>query len=170
MKKKDQKTQEQERPVYVLCPRCEINYIDKKEKYCAVCKAEMGMGDPSILLPDEEDEEVDRVCPVCHINLLGEDEDICFECRKERDDQEKQSSEISEDEDNPSDWEPFGDEDEEEIPDGMQEMLIDDEEEEEEEEEEVEEISDEPDDFDFDVDPDDFVNDDEEEEEDDDLL
>ncbi len=170
MKKFNQKTQEPERPVYILCPRCEINYIDKKEKYCAVCKAEMGMGDPSIFLPDEEEEEVDRVCPVCHINLLGEDEEICFECRKEREDQEKQTSEVSEDEDNPGDWEPFVDDEDEEIPDGMQEEMLGEEEEEEEDEfEDVEEVSDEPDDFDFNVDPNDFVDDDEEEDEDDDL-
>lgn len=170
MKKNNQKNQEQERPVYILCPRCEINYIDKRDKYCVVCKAEMGVGDPSILLPDEEDEEMERVCPVCHINLLGEDEDICFECRKERENQEKQSSEVSDDEDNPADWEPFGDEDEEEIPDGMQEEMMGEEEEDEEDEfDDIEEVSDEPDDFDYNVNPDDFIADDEDED-DDDLL
>ena len=45
--KKSEKTVKDERPVYILCPRCEINYIDKRDKYCAVCKAEMGIGDPS---------------------------------------------------------------------------------------------------------------------------
>ena len=48
MKKEDKK------PAYILCPRCELNYIDVKEKYCTVCKAEMGLVDPSILLPDDE--------------------------------------------------------------------------------------------------------------------
>ena len=167
--KKNDKNQEKERPVYVLCPRCEINYIDKRDKLCAVCKAELGMGDPSILLPDEDEEQAERVCPVCHVNLLDEDEEICFECRKEREEKEKESVEINPDDDNAADWEPFADDEEEEIPDGMQEMLIDDEEEEEEEEEEIETISDEPDDFDFNVDPNDFVDDDEEEDEDDDL-
>ena len=167
MKKNDKTTRDQERPVYILCPRCEINYIDKKDKFCAVCKAELGMGDPSIFLPDEDDEQVERICPVCRVNLLGDDEDICFECRKEREEKEKEVVEASEDEENPADWEPFADEDEEEIPDGMQEILIDEDEEEEEEEEEVESVSDEPDDFDFNVDPNDFVDDEEEEEEDD---
>ncbi len=166
MKKTDKATQQDARPVYVLCPRCEINYIDKKEKLCAVCKAELGMGDPSILLPDEEEAQVERMCPVCGVNVLGEDEEICIECKKERDDKEKEASEASEDEDNPADWEPFGDEDEEEIPDGMQEILIDEEEEEEEEDEIVESVSDEPDDFDFNVDPNDYVDDEEEEDED----
>lgn len=29
------------KPVYIRCPRCELNYIQKKDKYCSVCKAEM---------------------------------------------------------------------------------------------------------------------------------
>lgn len=167
MKKTDKTTAQDARPVYILCPRCEINYIDKKDKYCAVCKAELGMGDPSILLPDEDEEQGERVCPICRVNLLAEDEDICIECKKEREQKEKESSEVSDDEDNPADWEPFADEDEEEIPDGMQEILIDDEDEEEEEDEIVESVSDEPDDFDFDIDPNDFEADDEEEDDED---
>lgn len=162
---KKEKTTNDERPVYVLCPRCEINYIDKREKYCAVCKAEMGIGDPSILLPDEVDDTEERICPICHVNLLGEDEDICFECKKEREEKEKESKELSDlEDDDVTSWEPFGDEEDEEIPDGMQEILIDEEEEEEEEEEEMYN-NDEPDDFDFNVDPNDFEEDDEEEEE-----
>ncbi|MDE6293174.1 MAG: hypothetical protein K2L88_00955, partial [Clostridiales bacterium] len=73
MKKSEKNNNKDERPVYIICPRCEINYIDKREKLCAVCKAEMGIGDPSILLPDEEDETDNRICPVCHGTLLGED-------------------------------------------------------------------------------------------------
>ncbi len=162
--KKPEKTNQTERPVYVLCPRCEINYIDKRDKMCAVCKAEMGIGDPSILLPEEDDEQDNRICPVCRVNPLGEDEDICFECKKELEAKEKESKELSdiEDEDNPG-WEPFDDEEEEEIPDGMQEIFED--EEEEEEEDDIETVSDEPDDFDYNVDPNDFMDDDEEEDE-----
>lgn len=164
MKKTDKSSQDA-RPVYILCPRCEINYINAKDKYCAVCKAELGIGDPSILLPDEDEVQDERICPVCRVNLLSEDEDICIECKKEREEKEKEVSEGLDDDEN-AEWDPFNDDEEEEIPDGMQEILIDDEEEEEEEEEEVEPVSDEPDDFDFDVDPNDFVDDEEEEEED----
>lgn len=166
MKKTDKTASQDVRPVYVLCPRCEINYIDKKDKYCAVCKAELGMGDPSIFLPEDDESQSERICPVCHINLLAEDEEICIECKKESEEKEKESKEVSGDEDNPADWEPFADEEEEEIPDGMQEIFADEEEEEEEDDEIVETVSDEPDDFDFNVDPNDFVEDDEEEEDD----
>ena len=165
MKKQDKNVQDA-RPVYVLCPRCEINYIDKRDKYCAVCKAELGIGDPSILLPDEDEAQEERICPLCRVNLLDEDEEVCIECKKDLEEKGKEVRETpDEDEDNMNDWEPFDDEEEEEIPDGMQEILIDEEEEEEEEEEDIESVSDDPDDFDFDVDPNDFVEDDEEEEE-----
>ncbi|MDE6401017.1 MAG: hypothetical protein K2L54_00210, partial [Clostridiales bacterium] len=141
--KKSEKTVKDERPVYILCPRCEINYIDKRDKYCAVCKAEMGIGDPSILLPDEEEEQGDRLCPVCHVNLLGEDEEICFECKKEREEKEKESQELSDSpEDDNNSWEPFADDEEEEIPDGMPENLSDDAEEEEDDFDDVESVSD----------------------------
>lgn len=165
MKKQDKNVQDA-RPVYVLCPRCEINYIDKRDKYCAVCKAELGIGDPSILLPDDDEAQEERICPICHVNLLDEDEEVCIECKKDLEEKGKEVRETpDDDEDNINDWEPFDDEDEEEIPDGMQEILIDDEDEEEEEEEDIETVSDEPDDFDFDVDPNDFVEDDEDEDE-----
>lgn len=76
------KKEEKKQP-YILCPRCELNYIKPKEKYCTVCKAEMGLVDPSILLPDEEEAGLEKLCPVCHVNYIGEDEKICFICQKE---------------------------------------------------------------------------------------
>ena len=79
MKKEDKKQ------AYILCPRCELNYIKAKDKYCTVCKAEMGLVDPSILLPDEEEAGLEKLCPVCHVNYIGEDEEVCFLCQKERD-------------------------------------------------------------------------------------
>lgn len=158
------KSDKQERPEYILCPRCETNYIDKREKHCAVCKAELGLADPSVLLP-EDDDVIERICPVCKINLLAEDEDICFECKKEIETKAKEAAEVIEDDDDlVEEWvEPFVDE-EEEIPAGMQEIFLD-EDEEEEEEEDIEPVNDEPDDFDFNVDPDDYEDDEEEDEE-----
>lgn len=166
MKKVD-KNNKDERPVYILCPRCEINYIDKREKLCPVCKAEMGIGDSSFLLPDEEDETENRICPVCHVNLLGEDEEVCFECLKEREEKEKESKEVDADDDDSGSWDPFADDEEEEVPDGMQEILEEDEEDEEDEDEMEETVSDEPDDFDFNVDPNDYEEDEEFEEDED---
>ena len=86
MKKEDKK------PVYILCPRCELNYIKSKDKYCTVCKAEMGLVDPSILLPDDEEAGLEKLCPVCHVNYIGEEEEICFLCLKEREEREAADS------------------------------------------------------------------------------
>ena len=72
-----------EKKKYILCPRCELNYIDAKEKYCDVCKAELGIGEASFLLPDEEDESEGKLCPICHTNYCEEGEDMCIECKKE---------------------------------------------------------------------------------------
>ena len=41
---------------YIKCPRCELNYIVKKDKFCEVCKQEMKAGSLSI---DEFDEFFD---------------------------------------------------------------------------------------------------------------
>lgn len=147
--KKDEK-----KPQFILCPRCELNYIPKKEKLCPVCKAELGLVDKSILIPDED--EIERICPVCKVNYLGEDEDVCFMCQKEHaaPAEEKKTWEAEDAETAPI---------EEEL-----EISLEFAAEEEEEEEEEEKAFKEPDDFDYDVDPAEFLDEDEEEEEDDD--
>ena len=157
MKKDDKK------PVYILCPRCELNYINKKDKYCTVCKAELGMLDKGFLIPDDDDEGEERLCPVCRVNYLEEDEDICFMCKKER--EEKASHEEAEEgfeNDETIVEEDAADDDLDMIP------LSELEEEENEDENDEYEGDKEPDDFDYDVDPSDFEEDDEEEDEDED--
>lgn len=168
MKKEDKKQP------YVLCPRCELNYIKPKEKYCTVCKAEMGLVDPSVLLPDEEEAGLEKLCPVCHVNYIGEDEEICFLCQKEREEHEAAHQK--------DDWEELETETEEEqtpigiIPLDDDDTLLSSSDEEPEEEEELQQTPEE--DFDFVTaeeldalgdDDDDEFDDEEEEDEDDDL-
>lgn len=65
---------------YIRCPRCELNYILKKDKFCNVCKLEM-----KALGSLGADENMDlELCPVCKINYINPDEDICTQCAKER--------------------------------------------------------------------------------------
>lgn len=151
--KKDEK-----KPIYVLCPRCELNYIGKKDKYCTICKAELGLVDPSILIPDEEEAGIEKLCPVCQVNYIAEDEEICFLCQKEREDKDGGNEE---------DWENSVTPDDSVVDDEIEITLVGEFDEEDEQLEES--IKDkEPDDFNFDVDPDDFIQDEEEEEEDED--
>ena len=59
------------KPVYIRCPRCELNYIQKKDKYCSVCKAEMEAKRDYV---DDIDLEL---CPICKTNYIQPDEIVC---------------------------------------------------------------------------------------------
>lgn len=149
-----------EKKKYILCPRCELNYIDINEKYCDVCKAELGLGEASFLLPDEEDESEGKLCPICHTNYCEEGEDMCIECKKEHANKDKAIE--------PDSWE----EEDEDVATDLDSDLDDvtlglDDDEEEEEENEEPEASDDEDDFEY-INPDDFSDDDDDESDDDD--
>ena len=91
---------------YIKCPRCELNYILKKDKYCDVCKSEMKAG---ILkesdLDEFELEEGMELCPICKVNYMNPGENMCVTC------QEEQISIIKDDE---PDWRGFVDKDDSE--------------------------------------------------------
>lgn len=142
------------RPVYIICPRCELNYIDKKDKYCQVCKAEMGLVDPSILILDDEYEDVEgKICPICKTNYCEEDEDMCIVCRKEKASREKAVE--------PDNWEEVEDVEPADIDDDNIEVSLTQLEEEEEDEEEDDILRE--DDFEY-INPDEVEDFDDEEE------
>ncbi len=90
-------------PVYVRCPRCELNYIQKKDKFCNVCKLEMkAVGTLGL------DENLDlELCPVCKVNYINPDEDMCVACAKEKALEEGLINDV----DNDSDWESINNDD-----------------------------------------------------------
>ena len=90
------------KPVYIRCPRCELNYCLKKDKYCSVCKSEMN-GNKDIILNDLDLE----LCPICKINYIQPDEIMCTTCIKEK----KNSSE-EEDFDIEQEWDDYVNRDE----------------------------------------------------------
>lgn len=67
---------------YVRCPRCELNYIDKREKMCKVCEQEL-QAKGNRELTDEEVKEL-NLCPICRTNYLIDEEEICSECAAEK--------------------------------------------------------------------------------------
>jgi len=73
-------------PSYIICSRCEINFILATDDYCDVCKVEMGLTDKVILMPDLEEIGEEKLCPICNVTYIAEDEDICFLCAKEKND------------------------------------------------------------------------------------
>ena len=68
----------QTKPVWMLCPRCELNYIKKADQYCNVCKKEMK------LIAASDDDIADlELCPICKLNFVQNDEEVCESCRAE---------------------------------------------------------------------------------------
>ena len=65
---------------YIRCPRCELNFILKRDKFCNVCKMEM-KAQGSMGISDDLDLEL---CPVCKVNFVNPDEDMCVSCAKEK--------------------------------------------------------------------------------------
>ena len=91
------------KPVYIRCPRCELNYIEKKEKLCSVCKAELSAK------KDEYTSDLDlELCPICKTNYISPDEIMCSTCLKEH---QTEDGELN------SDWEDYLNRDEDEIVD-----------------------------------------------------
>lgn len=89
------------KPVYIRCPRCELNYIEKKEKLCSVCKAELSAK------KDEFIGDLDlELCPICKTNYIQPDEIMCATCLKEHGN--------ADDEDG-NDWEDYLNRDEDEV-------------------------------------------------------
>ncbi len=71
---------------YIKCPRCELNYILKKDKFCDVCKSEMKAG---ILKENDMDdmellEEGMEICPICKVNYINPGERMCATCQEEQ--------------------------------------------------------------------------------------
>lgn len=70
---------------YIKCPRCELNYILKKDKFCDVCKSEMKAG---ILKESDMDEfeleEGMEICPICKVNYINQGERMCTTCQEEQ--------------------------------------------------------------------------------------
>ena len=149
---------------YIICPRCELNFIDADEQeYCDVCVKELsGERTFSDGFDAEESMEETEICPICGENYMVLGEKMCEECKKKSQYEEEVEDEDEDKED--ESWRSYIDDEEEELEDlGIPDSEFDDEEEEEEEvEEEVEE-----DDFEY-VSADDYYGMDDDDDEDDD--
>ncbi len=95
----------EEKPRYIKCPRCELNYILSNQDYCEVCKQEMKAGYQDEVELDEAllDEE-GALCPICKSNYISdESKGMCDSCYEE-------NSSIGDADDN-VDWRNFVDKD-----------------------------------------------------------
>ena len=148
---------------YVLCPRCELNFINAdEEEFCEVCVKELsGAKTFSDDLEEEEAKEETELCPICGENYMQYGEKMCEECKKKAD-YEDETLDADEDEEDAS-WRSYLDDEDEDIDLGIPDSEFDEEEEEEEEEEQEEET----DDFEY-VSADDYYDMDDDDEDDDD--
>jgi len=148
---------------YVLCPRCELNFIDADEQeYCEVCVKEL-LGEKTFSDDIEAEEAIEEteLCPVCGENYMAFGEKMCEECKKKSEYEEEVNEEDEDKED--ASWRSYLDDEEDDVDLGIPDSEFDEEEEEEEEEEVAEE-----DDFEY-VSADDYYDmDDDEDDEDDD--
>ena len=125
-------------PKYVICPRCELNFIDEEtQEYCEVCVKELS-GEKTISddFDAEEALEETELCPICGENYMQYGEKMCENCKKKSQYEEEPADEDDEKED--AQWRSFLDDEEEELDLGIPESEFEDDELEEEEEEEEE--------------------------------
>ena len=160
---------------YVLCPRCELNYMAEGEEYCDICKAELKLGPSLVFAVDDDEDGSEKLCPICKRAYIAEDEEMCEQCREDQKYAIIETDDIDIDKD--EEWRNFLDDDEKDMPDGDDvisfSQLADEEKgdeffrDDDEEDFESETIDDEPDDFEVVIDERDFEDYDEEDEEDD---
>ena len=163
---------------YIKCPRCELNYIIKKDKFCDVCKSEMKAG---ILKESDMDElelleEGMEVCPICKVNYINPGDTMCTTCQEEqvgpaKDDEPDWRGFVDKADDNDEELDLLPVEEDDEIDEELEGAFakdLDDSDFDEEEDDEENMSEDLDDDFDNDDDFDDFDDDDEDEEDEDD--
>ena len=152
---------------YIICPRCELNFIDADEReYCEVCEKELAGVSTFDEYDDGENGEQTELCPICGENYMKFGDKMCEECAA-KNEYEEDVGEGDEDKEDDT-WRSYLDEDDTDdlgIPMEEADFDMDEEEEEEEEynhsEEEWEEVS--ADDYD------DSMDDEDDEDEDDDF-
>lgn len=149
---------------YVICPRCELNFIDVDEQeYCEVCVKELS-GEKTFTDDFEAEEAIEEteLCPICGENYMVFGEKMCEECKKKN---EYEEDGLDEDEDKEdASWRTYLDDEDDDLDLGIPDSEFDDEEEEEEEEEFEEDEDDfeyvSADDYDADLDDEDDDDDD----------
>lgn len=146
---------------YIRCPRCELNYITKAEKFCSVCKQEMQVGGGDVY-----DESELEICPICKTNYIQPDEIMCSSCYAER------ANDPNFDGDEDKEWNDYVNRDEEDMiadnPDeelgdmaSVKDLSLDD--------DDLDDDFDDDDDLGVVIDDDDMIDDDDEEFDEDDL-
>lgn len=97
------------KPVYVKCPRCELNYIDKKQKLCNICKAEMNQPISFFTENEEPEDSLLELCPYCKTSYITLDDEMCAKCAA------KEAAEAPVPEEEDDNWRSFLDDETEDV-------------------------------------------------------
>ncbi|MBR1974643.1 MAG: hypothetical protein IKA20_02225 [Clostridia bacterium] len=100
---------------YIICPRCELNFIDADtQEYCDVCVKELS-GEKTFAdgFDVEENVEETELCPICGENYMVLGEKMCEECKKKS----EYEAEVEEEDDEKEDasWRSYLDDEEEDL-------------------------------------------------------
>ena len=124
-------------PNYVLCPRCELNFIDEEtQEYCDVCVKEMSGAKTFTDDLDADEMEETEICPICGENYMALGEKMCDECKKKIQYEDEADSDLDKDDA----WRSYLDDENDDLEVGIPDAEFEDELKEEEEEEEEEEV------------------------------
>ena len=99
---------------YIICPRCELNFIDADEQeYCEVCLKELS-GERTFTDDFEAEESIEEteLCPICGENYMVLGEKMCEECKKKSTYEEEV---IEDDEEEDASWRSYLDDEEEDV-------------------------------------------------------
>lgn len=72
---------------FVKCPRCDLNYMQDTEQYCAVCRRE---------IKGDESEALFEMCSVCGENPVLPGKEMCLFCLKELGKAQEETSDVEE--------------------------------------------------------------------------
>ena len=98
-------------PNYILCPRCELNYILDNEEYCDVCKADLKLG-PKLMFIAQDDDFEKILCPICKTRYIESEEyTACEYCRNDALRKNDHEPDVLDDADDES-WRQYLDDDE----------------------------------------------------------
>ncbi|MBO5889162.1 MAG: hypothetical protein J6Q58_03385 [Clostridia bacterium] len=97
-------------PKYILCPRCDLNYILEGEEYCDVCKAHLNLG-AQLMFSATDDNNDQVLCPICKVKYISIDEEMCSKCREKLEYESDNSVDVDKDDE----WRQYLDDDEKDV-------------------------------------------------------
>ena len=98
-------------PKYILCPRCDLNYILEGEEFCDVCKAHLNLGGAQLMFSATDENNDQVLCPICKVKYISVDEEMCSKCREKLEYERVNNVDVDKDDE----WRQYLDDDEKDV-------------------------------------------------------